>query len=141
MANRIAPSVRPTRHFLALDEKREVFGRLVQCRTGHCFTGEYYARFVPSEDVDCPCGEPMQTREHIFCECPRYADHRHLLRKGSPHLSMPELVGTKKGITALSAFLEASGAFTKTGHPRTPQTLPTFDNEPDPPDSDDEDAD
>nr|GAT48620.1 RnaseH domain transposon factor [Mycena chlorophos] len=139
IANRIPPSVKPTKHFLALDGKREVFGRLVQCRIGHCFSGEYYSRFVPSEDTDCPCGEHIQTREHIICDCPRYDEHRGILRKTSRHLSLPQILGTKEGITALSKFLDASGAFTKTGHSRAPVLLPTFDNEPDPPDTDDED--
>jgi hypothetical protein len=51
---------------LALGDKREVFGRLLQCRTGHGYTGEFYSRFVPDENVDCLCGEPLQTREHII---------------------------------------------------------------------------
>jgi hypothetical protein len=56
---------------------------VVQCRTGHGHLGEYYSRFVPSESVDCPCGEPVQTREHIICECPKHEDHRHILRTAS----------------------------------------------------------
>ncbi|KAJ7780879.1 hypothetical protein B0H14DRAFT_2631047 [Mycena olivaceomarginata] len=55
MANRFPPSLKPTAHFKSL--KREIFGRVTQCRTGHCFTGEYYSRFSPSGDV-----EVFQTR-------------------------------------------------------------------------------
>jgi hypothetical protein len=46
----------------------------VQCYIGHCFTGEYYSKFVPSEDVDCPCGKAFQTKKHLLRECPQYAD-------------------------------------------------------------------
>ncbi|KAJ7745025.1 hypothetical protein B0H14DRAFT_2159448, partial [Mycena olivaceomarginata] len=38
------------------------------CRTGHGHLGEYYSRFVLSEDVDCTCGEAFQSHEHVLCE-------------------------------------------------------------------------
>ncbi|KAG7445344.1 uncharacterized protein BT62DRAFT_859846, partial [Guyanagaster necrorhizus] len=62
--------------------KREIFGRVLQCRTGHGYIGEYYSQFVPSKDVDCPCGETFQTQEHILHECPLYAIHVHY---STPH--------------------------------------------------------
>ena len=40
IANRIPPSLNPTKHFTELQNQREVFGRLVQCRTGHAYRGE-----------------------------------------------------------------------------------------------------
>ncbi|TDL23410.1 hypothetical protein BD410DRAFT_787235 [Rickenella mellea] len=123
-ANRIRPSLKTTPHFQNLEMKREVFGRLVQCRTGHSYTGEYYSKFVPSENVDCPCGEPYQTREHILRECKRYSAHRHILRETSRDIHIPTILGTKKGIAALSDFLQESGAFTKTGYPRAPRKPP-----------------
>ncbi|KAJ6604183.1 hypothetical protein DFH09DRAFT_1242248 [Mycena vulgaris] len=116
---------------------REVFGRVTQCRIGHGYTGEYYSRFVPSESVDCPCGEAFQTREHLLRECPRYTDQRHILEDASRDVSLPEILGTKDGIAALAKFLEESGAFTKTGTPRRKTELPSFDDEPDPVESDD----
>ncbi|KAF8215362.1 hypothetical protein K438DRAFT_1801119 [Mycena galopus ATCC 62051] len=66
-----------------------------------CFSdrGEYYAKFV-------------------LRECQNYAQHRDLLRGASPKLSLPEILGTEKGLQALAKFLEASGAFMKTGRPR-----------------------
>src|SRR5262249_52994100 len=70
IANRLPPSLKPTERLT--DTKREVFGRLTQCRTGHCFCGEYYDSFVPTETVSCPCGELFQTRDHILRDCPRY---------------------------------------------------------------------
>jgi ribonuclease HI len=127
IANLSPPSLRTTRHFEDLKDQRELFGRLLQCRTGHNYSGEYYAKFVPSENINCPCGEPLQTREHILRECPRYTAHRQILRDTSPRLFLPTLLGSKEGIKATASFLERSGAFTKTGNPR-PQPKP-----PDPP--------
>lgn len=126
IANRFPPSLKHTKHF---NTSRKVFGRIVQCRTGHAFIGEYYKQFVPSENVDCPCGAEFQTREHILCECPRYETHREILSKASKHLSLPEILGTKKGIEALNEFLERSGAFTKTGNPRTSQSTARLEDE------------
>ncbi|KAJ7163216.1 hypothetical protein C8R46DRAFT_1221998 [Mycena filopes] len=84
-------------HFKEL--KREVFGRVTQCRIGHGYTGEYYSRrkFVPSEGVDCP-SEEFQSREHILRECPRYEDQRHILEAVSRDISLPEILSTKEGI-------------------------------------------
>ena len=121
-----------------LEKKREVFGRLMQCRTGHGYIGEYYAKFVPTENVDCPCGKNFQTREHILRDCPRYEAHRHTLREFSEDISIPEILGTTKGITALATFIEESGAFTKSGEPRKTWSAPTWENTPDTPDSDSE---
>lgn len=58
-ANRLPPSEKPRKHFKRL--KHEVFGRVIQCRTGHSFSGEYYHIHVPNEPDDCPCGAPSQT--------------------------------------------------------------------------------
>ncbi|KAJ7618981.1 hypothetical protein DFH06DRAFT_83408 [Mycena polygramma] len=102
------------------------------------FVGEYYNKFVPSEDVDCPCGERFQTREHLLRECPRYQGQRYILEKVSRDVSLPEILGTKEGISALAEFLEKSGAFTKTGEPRRERTIPSFDDEPEPQESDGE---
>jgi len=114
-----------------------VFGRLTQCRTGHGYIGEFYAQIVPDENVDCPCGERFQTREHILRECPRYERHRDILRKVSRDVSLPEILSTKKGIKALSDFLINTGAFTKTGAPRQKKSTLIYE---DAPDDEDEDA-
>ncbi|KAJ7219945.1 hypothetical protein GGX14DRAFT_432501 [Mycena pura] len=141
MANRFPPSLKPTTQFVELSEKREVYGRLTQCRTGHGFIGEYYNRFVFSEDVDCPCGEIFQTREHLLCECPQYENQRGILQGASRDMALPEILGTKGGVAALAKFLEATGAFTKTGKARRETELPTFADEPEPQMSDDSDED
>ena len=140
IANRFPPSTRPTPRFLMLGDKREVFGRLTQCRTGHGYTGEFYRRFVPDESSDCPCGEPLQTREHIIRDCARYEAHRDVLRKVSATLSLPEILGTRKGLEALAAFLEKSGAFTKTGRPRIAARSPVVEDEQSDDDDDDEET-
>ncbi|KZV84744.1 hypothetical protein EXIGLDRAFT_591699, partial [Exidia glandulosa HHB12029] len=100
-------------------------------RTGHCFSGEYYAQFVPNESVDCPCGEDFQSREHILRHCARYERHRHILRAVSRDVSLPEILGTADGIEALAKFLRKSGAFTKTGEPRAARTAPRWEDEAD----------
>ncbi|EPS99366.1 hypothetical protein FOMPIDRAFT_18484, partial [Fomitopsis schrenkii] len=86
------------------------------CRTGHAFTGEYYARFVPTENVACPCGTHLQTRKHILLECPRYGDARYstILRvAASPTVN--DILGTQDGIRALAKFIAKTGAFSQTG--------------------------
>ncbi len=40
LANRLEPKLRPTQRFK--ETPREIFGRLIQCRTGHAHVGEYY---------------------------------------------------------------------------------------------------
>ncbi|KAJ6479747.1 hypothetical protein C8R45DRAFT_832658, partial [Mycena sanguinolenta] len=72
-------------------------------------------------------------------ECPRYEDQRHILKEAFRDLSLPELLGTKEGIAATAKFLEESGAFTKTGCHRLEPPVPTWEDEPDPRITDDED--
>lgn len=114
-ADRIQPSLRPASHFYRLAKSRHIFGLVTQCRTGHAFTGEYYDRFVPMIETDCPCGAGLQTCSHILTECERYDAHRHILTEAVPSLHIPDILGTEKGITALAKFISVSGAFTKTG--------------------------
>ncbi|KAE9399465.1 hypothetical protein BT96DRAFT_764848, partial [Gymnopus androsaceus JB14] len=76
---------------------------------------EYYSKFVPLKNIDCPCGEEFQTREHVLRACPWYEPHRHILRKASEDVSLFEILGTEKGISALVEFLKVSGALTRDG--------------------------
>ncbi|KAG7447139.1 uncharacterized protein BT62DRAFT_1004717, partial [Guyanagaster necrorhizus] len=85
---------------------------------------EYYSQFVPSKNVDCPCGELFQTREHILRECPLYEEQRGILRNVSRTIYLPDILGTKEGITALSEFMENTGAFTRTGQPQNEKLAP-----------------
>jgi len=114
-------------------------GRLIQCRTGHAYIGEFRRQFFPEKSVECECGETLQTREHILRTCARYTDYRESLQNEDREIALPELLGTPKGITALTEFLKESGAFTFTGERYMPKVTPTFEDEPEPPDIDSED--
>ncbi|KNZ76138.1 hypothetical protein J132_11360 [Termitomyces sp. J132] len=83
---------------------REVFTRMVQCRIGHMFIGEYYTHFVPTESAGCPCGEPYQTREHVIKECDLYRPYREVLWEINRDLDLEKLLGTIKGIAAWEYF-------------------------------------
>lgn len=136
IANRLPPSLKPSKHFKDLKSNREIFGRVVQCRTGHAYTGEFRRTFIPlSQDPStCPCDETtLESRNHILRDCPRYQQHRDILSKASRHLALPEMLGTPKGIEALAEFLKKSGAFTRTGTTFEKLPAPVFDDEPEPP--------
>ncbi|KAF8954033.1 hypothetical protein BDZ97DRAFT_1639530, partial [Flammula alnicola] len=109
ISNTLQPTLRPTKRFL--NTTRETFGRLIQCRTGHAYTGEFRRRFFPDKDEDCPCGEEYQTREHILIHSPKFAAHRQHLHKISRDIFLPTILGTEEGIQALSIYLKESGAF------------------------------
>ena len=114
-ADYFPPKLTPQPHFANITNRR-VYGLVTQCRTGHAFIGEYYARFVPTEDTVCTCGAPLQTRKHILLECPRYADARRitLARVATPP-TVNDILGTQDGIHALAKFIAKTGAFSKTG--------------------------
>jgi hypothetical protein len=81
--------------------------------TGHAPLGSYYSQFVPMEEVGCPCGEDFQTRDHVLHVCALFASHRHLLGVTDQDRNTPKLLGTAEGNLRLAAFIEASGAFSK----------------------------
>lgn len=135
IANRIPPSLSPSKHFRALKGKREVFGRVVQCRSGHSYTGEFRRSFIPlsPDPSSCPCNEEiLESRDHILRDCPRYEQHRNILYKASRSLVTSEILGTNEGIEALAEFLVKSGAFTRSGSITPAPIPPDFSNEPDP---------
>ena len=85
--------------------------------TGHAFTGEYTMRFYPKHTQDqlaCPCGEPVQTVEHVLLHCPRYDDARqkHLTAQGRPR-TLPQLFDKPEHVLATLRFLEETGACAK----------------------------
>jgi hypothetical protein len=138
-ANRIIPSTSPSHIFC--NTSREVFGRLTQCRTNHGYTGEFRRRFLLQEDFRCPCGEEVQTREHIITQCVIHEEKRDALRKISRDLWLPTILGTKEGIVALTTFLKETTAFTRDGKHYKLPTTPTFDQEPEDPDDPEDPAD
>ena len=75
--------------------------------------------------------------------CTRYTGHRARgsLQDENREIALPELLGTPKGIAALTAFLQGSGAFTFTGEKYTPKNTPFFEAEQEPPDDGDSDKD
>ncbi|KAF8824882.1 hypothetical protein HHX47_DHR7000710 [Lentinula edodes] len=124
VANRIVPSLKPSERLK--ETTRELFSRLTQCRTGHAFIGEYYLQFVPGENVDCPCGIELQTREHILRACPKYEEYRYILKRISDDICLTDILGTKEGIEALTEFISESGAFTKSGTHWPAPTEPNY---------------
>jgi len=92
------PSLKPTRHFRELAGDGELFARLIQCRTGHCYQGAYYSSMNIEEQYDCPCGEGLQTREHTLRTCPRYKAHRDTLRRVSRSIDLGTILGMYRGI-------------------------------------------
>ena len=85
--------------------------------TGHAFTGEYTQRFFPLHTQDqlaCPCGEPVQTIEHVLLHCPCYTDARqkHLTAQGRPR-TLPQLFDKPERVIGMLRFLEETGACTK----------------------------
>ena len=126
VANRMKPRWKPREH--VTHTPREVFSRLTQCRTKHAFLGEYYARFVPDKTVRCTCGTRFQTREHVIKECPKYEEHRHILKGADNQMELGVLLGTKKGLEAMAKFLAKTGAFSKTGNNRETKAKPREDD-------------
>ncbi|KAG5642845.1 hypothetical protein DXG03_002051 [Asterophora parasitica] len=47
-------------------------------------------------------------------DCPRYDEYRELLTEDFPELELRQILGSTKGLEALVAFLDKSGAFTET---------------------------
>ena len=111
-ADKFMPRLQPTALCNVLGRKS--FSRIIQCMSGHAHLGSYYSRFVPSEEVGCPCGEDLQTREHVLHACTIHDVHRHLLGETDQDRNTPKLLGTSDGNLRLAAFIEASGAFSKT---------------------------
>lgn len=90
---------------------RSESARAIQVMLGHGFFGEFYARHVPSERTDCPCGEEMQTREHILLRCPIHGQAR---REAKMHGKTERwLLNTEEGRRMLLKFLAKSNAFKK----------------------------
>jgi len=84
---------------------------------------------VPEKNVDCPCGEPFQTRDHILCCCVQYVSYRDELEELARVMPLSEILGTIRAIAVLAKFLRDSDTFTTTGEPRNPPTAPSYSDE------------
>ena len=62
------------------------------------------------EQVACPCGEPVQTVEHMLIECPLHnvARRKHLTASGRPR-NLSQLFNHPQRVVALLRFLEETG--------------------------------
>jgi ribonuclease HI len=121
------PHLRPPKWFKNLD--RQTWSRVTQFATGHGYTGEYYNRFVKSNDTFCSCTPPgwpghpvFHSRVHIIKDCPFYAFPRAFLEKTATRVchqgwSIGKLL-LPQHIEHFIQFLSKSGAFTKGHAPR-----------------------
>ena len=90
---------------------------LYRFMTGHAFTGEYTQRFYPlhtQDQIACPCGEPIQTVEHVLLQCPAYTDARrkHLTFNGRTR-TLPQLFSKPEHVLKTLRFLKETGACAK----------------------------
>ena len=96
---------------------RTTYVTMLRYATGHAFTGEYTQRFYPlhtQEQIACPCGNPLQTVEHVLTECPLYAAarQRHLAANGRPR-TLRQLFANAKRVEGILRFIEETGACVK----------------------------
>jgi ribonuclease HI len=124
----IPPSLRLNPSLREIDGPHDIQSRVIQTITGHGYIGSYYARFVPDEPAACPCGEPLQTRDHVLADCKLHNAHRHVLHKACPNLSTALILSTRKGLNTLVHFLKDSDAFKKTRPKLQTQAPPAIGN-------------
>jgi hypothetical protein len=65
------PGACPRDQELKAKFSRTTYVTMLRYVTGHAFTGEYTQRFYPphtQEQIACPCGNPLQTVEHVLTE-------------------------------------------------------------------------
>ena len=97
---------------------RKNFSTLYHIITGHAFIGAYTERFHPQhtpDQVACPCGEPVETVEHVLLHCPLHADarHKHLTNNGRPRGGLQQLFRNPERVLDVLRFLEETGACAK----------------------------
>ena len=92
--NRIPHTTALTKFFS--QTPREVFGRLIQCKTNHGYTGEFRRHFLPQEEIRFPCGEELQSREHIIIHCTLHEGKREELRKISRDIWLPSILAHQR---------------------------------------------
>ncbi|KAI5118391.1 hypothetical protein M0805_007525 [Coniferiporia weirii] len=90
---------------------RALQSRAVQVVLGHGHFGAYAARFLPDLPISCPCGAPLQTREHLLLECPLFQHARGPLPVEDRPSAQPPVWGSKLGLGWLFPFLRRTTAF------------------------------
>ena len=90
---------------------------LYRFMTGHAFTGEYTQRFYPlhtQDQIACPCGEPLQTTEHVLLHCPLHSAARRELFTANGRLrTLPQLFDKSERVLKTLLFLKETGACAK----------------------------
>ncbi|KAI5115066.1 hypothetical protein M0805_006802 [Coniferiporia weirii] len=90
---------------------RALQSRAVQVVLGHGHFSAYAAHFLPNLPISCPCGAPLQTREHLLLECPIFQSARGPLPVEARPSAQPPAWGSKLGLGWLFPFLRRSTAF------------------------------
>ncbi|EIW75639.1 hypothetical protein CONPUDRAFT_38401, partial [Coniophora puteana RWD-64-598 SS2] len=83
------------------------------CRTGHCFSGDYYTSFIRSKSRACACGKRSQTRRQFTVEYPLHATVRRSICKPGADIPLADVLGTQKVFRALAQLFRDSKAFRK----------------------------
>ncbi|KAI5114600.1 hypothetical protein M0805_008452, partial [Coniferiporia weirii] len=105
---------------------RALQSRAVQVILGHGHFGAYAAHFLLDLPISCPCGTPLQTREHLLLECPLFHYARRPLPVEAHPSAQPPVWGSKLGLGWLFPFLHHTTAFTRAflHNPLLPPPLP-----------------
>jgi hypothetical protein len=74
LANPLAGSLPPFVNGIS-KHPRPIVTTGIRLFTGHAFSGEYTARFLP-RSFDCQCVELLQKARHVIAACPLLAEHR-----------------------------------------------------------------
>ena len=86
---------------------------LTQILTGHAFNKSYLKRFNITDTDSCPCdGQTIQTIDHLFQECPKYANERRYLktecsRTGTNFRSFTNVLRSESAFTAYMDFTKS----------------------------------
>ena len=92
-----------------LHDNPSLVSRFTRAVTNHAPTGKYCLMFFPQQLSLCPYRAPLQSREHILCECPRYSAH---------FLSLQSFYTGRDNLNKLTKFLQDNpSAFTSEDAP------------------------
>jgi hypothetical protein len=85
---------------------RHTLSKLFQLRTGHGVFGKYFQmRCINKQNHYCECDQLFPV-DHVLKERPLHSAERDYLRKVSPDLDPKILLDTKKGLRAVTKFLD-----------------------------------